>query len=331
MTRYSVRRLPQNPIIVPGMDERMGSNIQGPSLIRTPDWIVGPLGRYYLYFADHKGGYIRLAFADALAGPWRVHPPGALQLAQSGFPTTPPPTGPTEQPMSMEARIQARLAPPGTPGVPDATVDATCPHIASPDVHVDHHRRRIVMYYHGLERFRVQRSRVAVSNDGLTFEQPSAALGPSYFRVFAYDGWVYAMSMPGVFHRSRDGFGGFETGPKLFPSDQRHAALLVRGDILHVFWTRVGEAPERIYASRVDLRGDWLAWRAGPAVEVMRPETPWEGAALPLEPSWRSAISVPVNQLRDPCIFQEEDRTYLLYAVQGEHGIAIADLTVDEA
>ena len=64
-----VKRLNNNPIIRPNMDERMGSNINGPSLIRVPDWVENPLGKYYLYFANHKGRYIRLAYADRLEGP----------------------------------------------------------------------------------------------------------------------------------------------------------------------------------------------------------------------------------------------------------------------
>ncbi|GIT64032.1 MAG: hypothetical protein Ct9H300mP22_4320 [Gammaproteobacteria bacterium] len=44
-------------------------NIQGPSLIKVPEWIENPLGKYYLYFADHKGLYIRLAYADELQDP----------------------------------------------------------------------------------------------------------------------------------------------------------------------------------------------------------------------------------------------------------------------
>ena len=44
----------------------LAENINGPSLVRMPDWAEGRLGRYHLYFADHKGSYIRLAYADAL-------------------------------------------------------------------------------------------------------------------------------------------------------------------------------------------------------------------------------------------------------------------------
>ena len=75
-----VIRLLDHPIIAPDLHPSIGENIQGPSMIRVPEWITERRGAYYLYFADHKGGYIRLAYADALEGPWTVHGPGALQL-----------------------------------------------------------------------------------------------------------------------------------------------------------------------------------------------------------------------------------------------------------
>src|SRR5437016_6077328 len=76
-----VRRLAGNPIITPATDSSIGSNINGPSLIRAPKWLEHPLGKYYLYFADHRGKYIRLAYADHLEGPWRIYKPGTLQLS----------------------------------------------------------------------------------------------------------------------------------------------------------------------------------------------------------------------------------------------------------
>ena len=322
---FSVRRCAANPVIVPHMDARMGANVQGPSLIRVPDWVKNPLGRYYLYFADHKGSYIRLAVADAVEGPWRMHEPGALQLAESLFPVTPivPPADARE--ILSEAHLPG-VAPPGTPGIPDAMADATTPHIASPDVHVDHEKRRIVMYYHGLAAFRTQRTRVALSSDGLRFAARDELLGPSYFRVFRHAGFSYALAMPGITLRSVDGLAGFERGPTLFEGRQRHTALLRRGDILSMFWTRVGDDPERIYCSDIDLAGDWTQWKAGEPVEVLRPESDWEGANAPAAPSYRGAICEEVRQVRDPAIFEDEGRTYLLYAVKGEAGIALAEL-----
>lgn len=321
--RFAVRRLPGNPIIRPGMEARMGRNIQGPSVIRVPDWLPDPLGRYYLYFADHKGDYIRLAYADAVEGPWQIHAPGSLALADSLFPTVPPEPGDGPAPPVLPG-----MAPPGTPGIEDASVDATLPHIASPDVHVDHANRRIVMYVHGLSGWRRQETRVALSGDGIRFTARPELFGPSYFRVFQHGGAHYALAMPGILFRSDDGLTGFERGPTLFEPLMRHAALLKRGDALHVFWTRVTDAPERILVSRIDLRGDWRGWRDEPAVELMRPEQVWEGADCPVEPSWRSAINIRVNQLRDPAILEDGGRTWLFYAIAGEAGIAVAELVV---
>lgn len=301
----------------------MGANVQGPSLIRVPEWVKNPLGRYYLYFADHKGSYIGLAYADAPEGPYRVHAPGALSLDRSLYPTSPI-TPPSDAPLVPH---RPGIAPAGTPDIPGLEEDATTPHIASPDVHVDHANRRIVMYYHGLAAYRSQQTRVALSDDGIAFTPRPELLGPSYFRVFAHGGATYALVMPGFMYRSADGLSNFVRGPDVFGEPlQRHSALLKRGDALFVFWTRVTDAPERILVSRIDLSGDWQGWRAGPAEELMRPEHDWEGANLPNAPSWRGAINRPVNQLRDPAIFEEDGRVYLLYAVQGEGGIAIAEL-----
>ena len=52
----------------------------------------------------------------------------------------------------------------------------------------------------------------------------------------------------------------------------RHAAVLKRDGALLVFWTQVGDAPERILLSRIALDGDWQGWRDEPAIEVLRPD-----------------------------------------------------------
>ena len=309
-TAQSIRieRLVDGPIIRPEMDGSMGSNIAGPSLIRVPDWIENPLGRYYLYFSDHRGLYIRLAYANVLTGPWTMHEPGTLQIDQSGFPITCPPCS----------------LPQGAPAG-----QSLYAHVASPDVHVVDERREIVMYVHGRDVGR-QLTRVAVSTDGLHFEGRSEVLGPPYFRVFSHDGFFYALTMPGVMYRSRDGLTGFEEGPGLFNRNMRHSALLKRGNRLFVFWTQRGDAPERVLVSTIHLTGDWDTWTETEPVEVLRPERPWEGAELPVEPSRGGAISIPVNQLRDPAIFEEDGRVYLLYSVAGERGIGLADVHVDQ-
>ena len=318
-----VTRLLDAPIITPDLHPSIGHNIQGPSLIRVPDWVPEPLGSYYLYFADHKGRYIRLAYADNLRGPWKIHPPGTLQLADSYFPTQPLAASKKDI-AQIKARWHAEKGPQKLSH--DLLTEATTPHIASPDVHVNHTDQTIVMYYHGLEKLAHQISRVATSPDGINFTARPETFAKSYLRIFQHAGYFYGMAMPGQFYRSANGFSHFEEGPLLFNKNMRHAALLKRKNTLYIFWTQVGDAPESILLSTIDISADWQNWRETESIEILRPEHPWEGANAPLEPSIRSVAYGHVNQLRDPAIFEENNHIYLLYAVAGESGIAIAEV-----
>jgi len=314
--------LPGNPIITPASHPSLAENINGPSLIRVPDCVPNPLGRYYLYFAHHGGKFIRMAYADRLEGPWRVHTPGVLSLEQSGFQD----------------------------------------HIASPDVHVDHTRRRIVMYYHGVvkreERGRIedaelndgfyvsQRTRVAESADGLTFAAREPIVAAAYLRVWRWRGKVYGLAMPGLLYRAEDWFSPFERGPLVLQDRAsaeaalragtgmvRHNAVrLVPGggnagnDRLEVYFSRSGDTPERILMSTIDLHDDWSRWSASEPVEVIRPEREWEGADCEQIASKRGAIGGRAWQLRDPGVFEEDGNAYLIYSIAGEFGLAIAAL-----
>ena len=63
-------------------------------------------------------------------------------------------------------------------------------------------------------------------------------------------------------------------------------------------------------------------------IEVIKPEKEYDGIQYKNKPSnYGSAITV--QQLRDPCIFEEEGRTYLFYAIAGEMGIAMAELEIE--
>ncbi len=300
----NIERLEANPIIVPEMlPGSDGENINGPSLIRVPTWIDNALGEYYLYFAHHAGTYIRLAYADDLAGPWTVYEPGTLKL---------------------EETICADI---------HESAYANYRHVASPDVHVDEKSQQIRMYFHcpvyitgpkAEESSYKQVTLVATSSDGLNFEAGNEPLGNSYFRVFQWDGMDYALGMPGVFYRSVDGLTNFEKGPTLFTEDQRHTAVKIDSGKLLVFYTVVGENPERILLSEIELSDNWMKWTATDPREVLKPETEWEGVNLAHEPSVRGFSMKPVRQLRDPALFDEDGRSYLLYSVAGESAVAIA-------
>ena len=173
-----------------------------------------PLGRYYLYFSHHAGKFIRLAYADALTGPWKIHEPGTLRIEEA-------------------------------PRCHD--------HIASPDVHIDEARREILVRRSFLP------TRVACS--------------------------ATRQSM-------------------------------CEGDLLKVYYSRIGDRPERILVSETHLAPDWRAWRASPPVDVLSPERDYEGHTLPLEVSAADEAPDRVRQLRDPGIFSEGRRTYLVYSVR---------------
>ncbi len=287
-----VQRFAENPIIRPFAEQRMGGNLNGPSLIRTPDWMTCALGRYHLYFAHHLGSYIRLAYADTLAGPWRIHAPGVLDIAQT--------------PMLRE-------------------------HLASPDVHLDHERREIRMYFHGVsspDPFLVptQSTCVAHSFDGITFAARPQLLGPSYFRAWQWQGWWYALSLHGNLWRSPDGLEPFSPGPRPANLDPktRHLAVMQKGNHLWVAWSVVGDAPERLYLGIIDLTADWTTWAVSGIRDLLRPEHSYEGADLPIMPSSQGIRVEPVNELRDPAFFVEDGVDYLIYSVAGESGLAIA-------
>lgn len=293
-----VERLAGNPILSCDPEGPQGDNVNGPSLIRVPEWVTAPLGRYYLYFAHHVGRFIRLAVADDLTGPWRVHAPGVLDVSE---------------------------------------VASLHDHVASPDVHVDEEARRIRMYVHGVSDPAAdgeppQETCLATSRDGLCFDVDPTLLGESYFRVWTWDGWQYAVSLGGRVWRSADEGRPFERGVRLagLPEGTRHLAVLRKGTDLWVAWSVIGDCPERLFLGRVDLTQDWQAWRLRDVQELLRPEHAWEGADCPLVPSRVGMVTGPAHQLRDPAFFSEDGADYLLYSVAGENGLAMARMHWNE-
>jgi len=171
----AVRRFAENPLIRPEMlPGKDGANINGPCLLRVPEWVERPLAKYYLYFAHHGGRHIRMARADDLHGPWTVHPDGVLGLGD--LPTA-------------------------------------ASHMASPEILVDEPARTIRLYFHaalkdGTERVTSgphrdadwpgQTSHVALSADGLRFTARPDVLASSYLRVFRHGAMVYGSPCAGA-------------------------------------------------------------------------------------------------------------------------------------
>jgi opacity protein-like surface antigen len=310
-------RSPHNPVIHPGSDEAILGNINGPSLIRVPDWVENPLGNYYLYFAHHQGKFIRMAYADDVMGPYTVHTPGVLRIGDTLFER----------------------------------------HIASPDVHVDDENHVIRMFYHGAgftgskhENLN-QNACHAESADGVTFTCDRVCIGPAYMRVWEWDGITYGFGGGGSrdLWRTTDFRKPFDRGPALEiegeaytdpsrvqevkqnPDDLlnrlRHTGLDLRGHELDIYYSSVGDHPERIRRTTVDIRPDWTEWCGSQATEILRTEMDYEGASEPDEPSTGGASHEPVHQVRDPFLYTESDQKYLVYSIAGEKGLAIAEIT----
>jgi hypothetical protein len=151
-------------------------------VIKVPSWVKRPLGKYYMYFAHHRGTYIRLAYADSLHGPWKVYVPGVLNVSATAL-YRPQPDPPYE-------------------------IYGVYTHVASPEVLVDDANKRLVMWVHGqfsdgkkwpedpveahawLQRNGYsQVTQVTVSTDGLHFKAEPSSTTANITASCASDGW----------------------------------------------------------------------------------------------------------------------------------------------
>lgn len=266
----------RKPIIT--QDVAMCQNVNGPSLIKVPDWISSPLGRYYLYFADHTGDHIKMAYSDSIDGSYKLYNGGTLQLEDTMA------TG----------------------------------HIASPDVHIKDDK--LIMYFHGGSP-NGQMTWKAHSIDGISWHAEEECLTPFYHKEFKYQNKTYAIcknkNINSQLFQLIDG--KYQLQYELLEGS-RHTAIYVSDNELYIFYTLVGEAPESIYVLKL------VDWEPVANYLIATPENSWEGYGLPIVKSTYGMAHGFVNQLRDPCIYVEDDDVYLIYSYGGESGIAFGKL-----
>jgi hypothetical protein len=353
---FSVERFSEGPIVDISLSEKLTleaqqegyMNINGPSVISVPDWVENPLGKYYLYFAHHRGDSIRLAYADQIEGPWKVYEPGALSLPASGFPAAAIPN------QSLKAGIaelwnsvsiylfrDSLLAVYKSLGDQDLRrargLKPPQPlrgHIASPEIVIDQQRRQLVMFFHGQRDSLSQVSGMAVSEDGINFKVLDNRIAGVYLRSFEYQDNHYLLGAPGILYRSDRLLGDYQPrSQSLFGTDIRHSAVFRDGDRLTVVFSRAGDAPERLLLSTVDLsKADWNDWQPTQALEILRAESRWEGADLAPLKSLRGETSERINDVRDPDLFVDKDgQQYLFYVGGGEQAIGVVRLNSHSA
>jgi hypothetical protein len=322
----SAVRFSENPLITVLSSPSVGDNVNGPSIIRVPPWIKKPLGRYYMYFAHHKGQHIRLAYADSVRGPWKVYEPGVLNVSATAF-------------------FRPQPDPANSP-------EFVYTHVASPEIYVDNAHEKILMWVHGLwtegQRWPVepveaqqwlqshgyaQYTQSAESVDGLNFEMRLAITKQSYLRVFKRGDQFYGMARLGQLMHAQDPSSSFDLGPNPFRDGPyanrvRHVTLLPRESYIEVFFSAIGDAPEKILQTTIPMTGDWNQWRATSYEEVLTPQAKYECPEMPEAPSEVGEIYGPAKQVRDPALFLESGKVYLFYSVCGEQGVGGAEITL---
>lgn len=315
-TAFEAMRLNDgNPVVTrehfqeAGAPAREGANINGPSVIRVPSWIpvqerAAADANYYMYFAHHKGEYIRMAHAPTPLGPWRLFNvgEGSGQYPGRGV-------------LDLKAGDSAEI---------DTGAFRVRHHVASPDARVDHENRRVVLYFHAPAGTKRQETFVATSRYGLNFNQPKdggekiegvisgvrdVIPGRFYFRTFEVGGTTFAYANQAELYRApgetaageaatlanADEPGGlWMPGPgdsraeyweliadehnpirRIYRalgrkvSDPRHFAVLhdprVHPDRIYILYTSKGDEPERILLTEIDLTGLTEKERTDPA------------------------------------------------------------------
>jgi hypothetical protein len=248
-----------------------------------------------------------MAYADNVEGPWAIYVGDSENLGKNR----------------------------GVLSLHDITPYGFKNHLASPDVHIDGVAQLLRMYFHSPSNVgeSPQTSGIASSSDGLSFQPIAKAgdVGKFYFRVFQHGGWYYAIAKDdnngwGTLYRSPDGLTKFEERHPRFLKSMRHSSVLVSGNKLLIFYTRTHEdSPEVILVAEVDISGDWMTWVPSEPALVLKPETEYEGIIYPKR-SFGHGPAVGVQAVRDPFVFQDDGRTWLVYSGAGEEVIACAEL-----
>lgn len=284
--------LPSNPEIT-----SRGENINGPTVMQLR-FGIHKRPFFVLFYANHKGKFIRVAVSKQPAGPfirirvWGLHWVWNPLAERWG-------------------------------------------HVASPEsVLVD--GKRYLLSHSPSRRLPKQRTYAARLYLGLFSPRPRLTQLPAYARIFSWQKKMYAVANGGALYRiEQPGWKPRELeidvreaihSPALETSLRiRHPFILPIGENLVLFFTRRGDSPERILASLVVFNSDQSA-SVGKPIEVLRPELRFEGSGIPTKASAGGIAKDSENAVRDPFVFELEGKYILYYSVQAERGIACAEL-----
>ncbi len=299
-----VERLPDNPMLTLDMfsEDRTEHSLMSGCLIKVPSWVENPLGKYYLYSAQHHGrDHLDLSYSDNINGPWTVYEPGVLPIEE--------------------------------------TCDGEVDHISAPDVHVVDDQQRFVMFFHGMSSCYGHHGSIALSDDGVTWHGTDYWI-PAYFVVKqAIDGKYYGVGKKGELFRSDSLITdrGTEKHSDRYamiyklPEDPietikfaRHSSLRLVQDTMYVLYSNRGDTLEHLKVIKVVnfTDPDTSNWIVSEGQSLLRPEYDWEGVNFPIKVS--AGGHTGKHELRDPKVYTVENQDYLCYSVAAESGVAIA-------
>ena len=182
------------------------TGVNSPTLIQVPAWIPKPLGRFYMYSSAPTGKYIRLSYADDVAGPYTTADSPAIHIAD---------------------------------------VPICGGHMSGPTVVVDDAARRIVMHYHcgvcvaGRTYTCGMGGEVvfgASSSDGVHFETQAKVLWKEGARGVKIGDWHYLFAKHEVFV-TKDGLTGLKPVGGVYMS---YPSVAFHQGWLYFTWSELG-------------------------------------------------------------------------------------------
>jgi hypothetical protein len=156
-----------------------------------------------------------------------------------------------------------------------------------------------------------------------------------------HDGHYFSIAKRGgttVLCRGASLLGPWEQGQVLDEGSRhvRHGDVHIRGNHLYVFFTVIGDSPERILLGDIDTSHalDWKDWKLHLGPILLEPEYLHEHGGAGLKISEAGPAAGILRELRDPHFLPDKESPtnylagLLFYTAQGEQGIAVARISL---
>jgi len=284
----------------------IGENINGPALLKVSKYHRKIINyKFLLFFSHHEGDFIRLMGSNSPIGPWIILP---IQILKNNI-----------------------------------NIDFH-DHIASPDVHGNLIKDKIIIFFH---------SREIGSRKQLTFKselknifdsEPKVEKTnlPFYARIFKYKKVFYALTKGGNLFETNDPlflnwvplvniFTGETALDDVYQNSEgsiRHVCVIKYKRQLFVFYTLIGDKPEQIWVSKLIINRENRKYEVIGKTSVLRPVKLYEGWGIVLRKSKSGPALMPENAVRDPFVIKHRNKYLMYYAIQGEFGLAVASLDI---